>query len=102
MALFCNGCGERRRGNQCKKWCFEKYGDMGATRVPPMSGMIFFNDDGTGITRLAQREYDYHRKRNTSPVYSKGPRPNGWDEALDRMGERAAEVIGTGLNIPEC
>ena len=103
MAYFCNGCGERRRGNQCKKWCVEKYGDMGATRVPPMDGMIFCNDDGTGITRLAQREYDdLAHKRGKSPVCSKGPRPNGWIEAMNRIGGRAAAIIGEGANIPEC
>ncbi|KKL59545.1 hypothetical protein LCGC14_2214300 [marine sediment metagenome] len=87
----------------CKKWCREKYGDMGAEQIPPMGGMIFFNEDGTGTTRLAQREYDdLAHKRGKSPVCSKGPRPQGWLEALGRMSERAAVIIGTGLKVPEC
>ncbi len=100
MAWFCKGCGERRGGAMCKKWCREKYGDMGAERIPPLDGVIFFNDDGSGIPRWEIR------KREASPRYVAkyvvGPRPQGWLEALGRMSERAAVIIGTGLKVPEC
>ena len=104
MAYFCNGCGERRGGNQCKKWCVEKYGDMGATRIPRLDGMIFINDDGTGIPRDVQLMYDRRmcRSGGLPPKTVQGPRPQGWNEALDRMGERAATIVGSGLNVPEC
>jgi len=97
---FCNGCGERRGGVLCKKWCQEKYGDIGATRIPPLDGMVFINDDGTGIPRWEQRAYDEAVGKRSRPVSVAGPKPQGWDAALEAIGERAATLIVGGL--PEC
>ena len=98
MPWFCNGCGERRGGTTCKKWCREKYGEQGAERVPRLDGMVFFNDDGSGVPRwelLKQRTgFRYE------PKSVQGPRPQGWDEAMGRIGDRAAALITGGL--PEC
>ena len=102
MAWFCNGCAERRRGVTCKKECRKKYGDMGAEQVPPLDGMMFINDDGAGVPRLEQRCYDTSPCRDGAapPRSVPGPRPQGWNEALKRIGERAAALIVGGL--PEC
>lgn len=98
---YCNACGEERHGTQCKKWCREKYGDMGADRVPRLDGMVFINDDGTGIPRWEQKRYDdLMCKRDQYPKLVQGPRPQGWHQALDVIGERAAALIVGGL--PEC
>lgn len=80
----------------CKKWCREKYGNLGAERVPPLDGVLFFNDDGTGIPR-----YELMKQRDCPVRYTpkrvQGPRPQGWDEALERMGERAAVFLEGGM-----
>lgn len=99
MPWYCRGCGERRGGTVCKKWCREKYGDLGADRVPRLDGMVYINDDGTGIPR-----YELMKQRvcpvGYRPKTVQGPRPQGWNEALERIGERAAALIKGGL--PEC
>ena len=101
MAWYCNGCGEERHGTTCKKRCREKYGDMGAERVPRLDGMLFMNDDGSGITRWEQRRYDNMMcKGDKYPRSVQGLRPQGWHQALEVMGERAAPLLVGGL--PEC
>ena len=102
MPWFCNACGEVRRGMACRKRCREKYGEQGAERVPRLDGMVFFNDDGSGVPRWEQQRYDNSPcKRGAAlPRSVQGPRPQGWDEALERIGERAATLIMGGL--PEC
>jgi len=101
MSWFCLGCGEQRGGLLCKKWCREKYGDVGAERVPPLDGMVFINDDGSGVPRWEQQRYDNAVcKRGAEPRSVPGPRPQGWDTALRVIGERAAVLIVGGL--PEC
>ena len=96
LSWFCLGCGERRGGTLCKRRCREKYGDAGAERVPPLDGVVFFNDDGSGIPR-----YELMRQREAvgrcSPRTVRGPRPQGWEQAMERIGARAAVVIGSGL-----
>ena len=95
MPWFCNACGERRGGTICKKACRERYGDLGAERVPPLDGIVYINDDGSGIPRyelMKQREGFRYVPRSVQ-----GPRPQGWREALERIGERAAVIIGSGL-----
>lgn len=42
MPFICNACAEPRGGDKCKKKCIKKYGDMGATRIPPLDGMVTF------------------------------------------------------------
>ncbi|KKL95493.1 hypothetical protein LCGC14_1854030 [marine sediment metagenome] len=101
MAWFCKGCGERRGGAMCKKWCRERYGDVGAERIPPLDGMIFFNDDGSGIPRWEIRAQENCPVRYV-PKSVAGPRPQGWGEALERMEERAAVLLATGMEVPEC
>ena len=102
MPWFCSGCGERRGGTACRKRCRDKYGDVGAERVPPLDGMVFINDDGSGIPRLEQELYDRNPCRRGAPPPKRvqGPRPTGWYEALERIGERSAALIKGGL--PEC
>lgn len=101
MSWFCLGCGEQRGGLLCKKWCRDKYGDVGAERVPPLNGMVFINDDGAGIPRWEQQRYDNAVcKRSAEPRSVQGPRPQGWDTAMRAIGERAAALIVGGL--PEC
>lgn len=98
MPWYCNGCGRERGGTQCKKWCREKYGDMGATRWPPLDGMVHINDDGTCIMGIDQYIYDLLPcKRDQHPRVTHGPRPPGWFEALRVIGERAARVIEDGV-----
>lgn len=95
---YCNGCGEERHGTQCKKWCREKYGDMGAERIPRLDGMVYFNDDGSGIPR-----WEYKQPNPLGgyrPKMMSDPRPQGWHEAMERIGERAKALIVGGL--PEC
>ena len=85
----------------CKKWCREKYGDVGAERIPPLDGMIFFNDDGSGIPRWETRQQEECLVCYI-PKSVSGPRPQGWGQALERIGERAAAIIGNGMEVPEC
>lgn len=71
---------------------------MGAERIPLLDGMAFFNDDGSGIPR-----WEYMKQkadRYYIPKMVSGPRPQGWDTAMDVIGERAAVLIVGGL--PEC
>jgi len=104
MPWFCKGCGERRGGSACKKWCREKYGDVGAERVPPLDGMVFVNDDGTGVPRREQRVYDEAvcKRGAARPASLKGPRPQGWVQAMERIGDRAAVVIAGGVSAGGC
>ena len=99
VSWFCNGCGERRGGTLCKKACVAKYGNIGAERVPPLDGVVFFNDDGSGIPR-----YELMRQREAACSYTpqsvQGPRPQGWDAALEAIGQRAITLIVGSL--PEC
>ena len=101
MPWYCKGCGERRGGTICKKWCREKYGDVGAERVPPIDVFVFFDDDGSGIPR-----YELMKQRGCliryTPKRVQGPRPQGWGQALERMGERAAVILANGIEVPEC
>lgn len=96
---YCNACGRRRGGVDCKKVCVEKWGDMGATRWPPLDGVVYINHDGSGIPTLEQQEYDMNPCRRSVPPPKRvqGPRPNGWFEALERIGERAARIIEDGV-----
>ena len=60
MPWFCEGCGGRR-GGICKKWCRAKYGNAGAERIPPLDGLLFFDEtpDNQGTPRyelMKQRE----------------------------------------------
>jgi hypothetical protein len=91
-----------RRGTACRKWCREKYGEQGAERAPRLDGMVFFNDDGSGVPRWEQQRYDSAAcRRGVPPPRSvQGPRPQGCDEAMRRIGDRAAALITGGL--PEC
>ena len=103
MTWFCNGCGERRGGTMCKRRCREKYGDVGAERVPPLAGIVFFNCDGTGVTRDELRRQG--RAASPSRIVLRrvqGPRPNGWDQALSLIATRAAERIRNGVHVAEC
>ena len=85
----------------CRKRCHEKYGNMGAERVPPLVGMLYINDDGTGVPRWEQRRYDdLMCKRGQYPRSVQGPRLQGWLEGLERMGERVKPLLVGGL--PEC
>ena len=68
MALFCNGCGERRLGkDNCTKRCAEKYGVMvGVTRVPPLDGYVWTEAEGAVSdeeARLAREEYFAEKRR---------------------------------------
>jgi len=40
MPWYCSGCGVRRGGPLCNKRCRQKYGDIGAVRVPPLDGYL--------------------------------------------------------------
>ena len=100
MPWFCNGCGERRGGATCKKGCRERHGDAGAERVPRLDGVVFFGDDGSGVPRWELRRCDEAPLRTTPPRSVQGPRPSGWDDALEAIGERAAALLVGGL--PEC
>ena len=103
MAWFCMNCGNRMYGTSCGgRWrsegkyvrCNRKYLSTMAERIPPLDGEVFFNDDGTGITRQDQREYDILMcKRNKSPKVTKGIRPPGWDEAMERIGDREYAIM---------
>ena len=115
MPRYCDGCGRRLSGI-CKKDCREasdtitfdsgftmtfQRGDATTTQVPPLDGFISFNDDGSSITRHDERVYNEGvNVRGKEPVARRGPRPSGWYEALERIGERAAVHIKGGL--PEC
>ena len=101
MPWFCLGCAGRRGGTICKKWCREKYGDAGAERVPPLDGMVFFNDDGSGIPRYELMQQRVGLVRYT-PRRVQGPRPQGWQQALEAMAERAATILANGIAVPEC
>jgi hypothetical protein len=113
MPWFCNGCGRRRGGTTCKKECreaidevapgvFRPRGETGAERIPPLDGMIFFNDDGSGVPRYEQQRYDNSpcKRGIAAPRSVQGPRPQGWKEAMRRIGERCAARIKSGP--PEC
>ncbi|KKL48978.1 hypothetical protein LCGC14_2320070, partial [marine sediment metagenome] len=83
----------------CRKRCRKRYGDLGADRVPPLDGMVFINDGGGGVPRWAQDKYDQMAcKKGKHPKYVEGPRPQGWNEALCRIGERAAKIIENGVS----
>lgn len=45
MPWQCLACGGRRGGSRCKKWCEEKYGDMGAEHMPPLDGFLRMDVD---------------------------------------------------------
>ena len=56
MPWFCDNCGQRMYGRLCR--CGT---DTGATRVPPLDGLVFFNEtaDNQGTARyilMQQRE----------------------------------------------
>lgn len=113
MAWFCMNCGAIVRGTTCGgRWrykdkyvrCNRKYPSHMAERIPPLDGMLFINDDGTGITRPDQQAYDRTVcRRNKHPKVTKGPRPNGWYEALERIGERAYKIMQESpMCLPEC
>ena len=101
MPWFCLACGQRRGGTLCKKWCQEKYGSLGAERIPPLDGMVFINDDGSGIPR-----YELMKQRECAVRYRprcvRGPRPQGWVQAMEVLRERSSKVLEGGLSIPEC
>ena len=114
MSWWCDGCGRRRRG-PCKKVCVEavdtyvingvtmsmQRGNASATQVPPLDGMVFLNDDGSGITHYDQAVWDNTAcRRDKHPKVTQGPRPSGWAEAMEVIGERAAKEMHGGL--PEC
>ena len=101
MPWFCNGCGERRGGTTCKKRCCGRYGDIGAERVPRLDGVVFFNDDGTGVPRWELRRYEESPLKRGAPESRsvQGPRPSGWDTALEVIGARAALLIV--VELPE-
>lgn len=81
----------------CKAWCREKYGDMGAAQIPRMDGMIFINEDGSGIPRWELRAQEECPVRYT-PKSVRGPRPQGWAEAMERIGERALAIMNEGVS----
>lgn len=90
MPWFCDNCGERLKGSFCK--CGAK--NAGATRCPPLDGFIFFAADGSGITRVAQREFDMLPcKRDQHPESIQGVCPPGWNDALERIGRRALRIL---------
>jgi len=99
MPWYCNACGRVRGGTECKKVCVEKYGDMGAERVPALDGVVYINHDGSGVPALEKQEYDMNpcRRGVAPPKRVQGPRPTGWFEALGRIGERAARIIEDGV-----
>lgn len=113
MPWFCSNCGERMNGRMCGgRWrykgkyvrCNCKYGMSLAERIPPIIGIIYINDDGTGITRPDQNKYDsYVCKAGKYPRLSHGPRPNGWEEALEVISERAYKIMqGFTGYLPDC
>ena len=103
---YCTSCKTRMKGNRCGNRYRDKDGNRcqevnpltDAERFPRLDGMAFFDDDGTGIPR-----WEYRRQEADRYYYPKmvsGPRPQGWDTAMEVMGERAAALIVGGL--PEC
>lgn len=74
---------------------------MGAERIPPLDGMVYINDDGSGIPR-----YELMKQRGCAvryhPRYVRGPRPQGWVQAMEAIRERSAKLLTNGLNVPEC
>ncbi|KKN68930.1 hypothetical protein LCGC14_0445870 [marine sediment metagenome] len=110
MPWFCDNCAEQVAGggHVCTIWRGGRKSrvqlmNVIATCVPPLDGFVRFNDDGSGITRLAQREYDaLPCKRGQYPKRTQGVRPPGWGEALERISERAAAMIANGVDLPEC
>lgn len=98
MPFFCtNSCGRRMYGPTCK--CGSTTGE----RIPPMDGMVFFDDDGSGVTRFDSRTVEETTKcgfRHSPPKMTPGPRPTGFSEAMERIGERAAAIIGSGVQVP--
>ncbi len=74
---------------------------MGAERVPRLDGIVYINDDGSGIPR-----YELMKQRETpvrySPHYVRGPRPQGWVQAMEVLSERSSKLLNGGLNVPEC
>ena len=96
---YCNGCGRVRGGPECKKVCRDKWGDMGATRIPPLDGWMYINDDGSIIPRREKEAYDNNpfRRGQPYPKRVQGPRPPGWLEALEVIAARAARIIEEGV-----
>ena len=102
---YCTSCKTRMKGTTCPNRYRDKDGnrcrDMfapSAERFPRLDGMVSFNDDGSGIPR-----WEYMKQkadRYYIPKMVSGPRPQGWDTAMDAIGARAAKLIVGGL--PEC
>lgn len=110
MAWYCKHCKTRMGGNRCgNRWrdengrkvrCQDLFMTEGE-QFPRLDGMVFINDDGTGIPRWEQKRYDdLICKRGQYPKSVQGPRPQGWHQALETIGERAKALIVGGL--PEC
>ena len=101
----CSSCKTRMKGTICPNRYRDNDGNRcrdvfapSAERFPRLDGMAFFNDDGSGIPRweyMKQTADRYYR-----PKMVRGPRPQGWDTAMEVMGKRAAALIVGGL--PEC
>ena len=101
MPWFCDNCAEQvaDRGHVCTIWRGGRKSrvqlmNVIATRCPPLDGFIFFAADGSGITRVAQREFDaLPCKRDQCPERIRGIRPPGWNDALEQIGRRALRIL---------
>ncbi len=102
MAWWCHGCGQPRGGTMCKKWCREKYGNVGAEQIPRLDGYLFFNDGGSGIPRWEIRRKEELRPFRYVLKSVRGPRPQGWKQAMGAIGQRAAALLAGGLKVTEC
>jgi hypothetical protein len=105
---YCSHCKTRMKGTLCgNRWrnkdglrCQEVF-EPSAERFPRLDGMIFINDDGTGVPRLEQKVYEMYKQGGAKrPRSVQGPRPCGWDTAMDAIGARCIPLMVGEL--PEC
>src|SRR3990167_315783 len=60
LPWYCLGCGRRLGSPVCKKWCVERYGSIGAERVPPLDALIELTPVGDS-EQETMIEYDRER-----------------------------------------
>ena len=56
MPWYCLGCGRRLGSPVCKKRCVERYGSVGAERVPPLDLLIELTPVGYNLTDTEESE----------------------------------------------
>src|SRR3990167_9435617 len=56
LPWYCLGCGRRLGSPVCKKWCVERYGSIGAERVPPLDLLIELIPVGYNLTDHQEEE----------------------------------------------